>query len=122
MPLLTAVELASMRTEQSGTLPDTCTIQTCAVANVKGSWSEGYSNTYTNVACRLAGVNQEALAREMGAEAAAVISQVLTLAYDQAIGATDRVVHNSITYEVVAPANADASWKTAKRIWLKVKA
>lgn len=117
MPTLSAAELADLRSVQADTLPDTCTIQTATFTNTKGSVAAGYANTYTAVACRLAGgAGGE---QELGLASASEVTHILTVGHGQAVGPTDRVVHDSVTYEVVAVENDKASWRTAKRVYLK---
>jgi len=117
--LLPADEIAAMQATQNDALPDTCTIQTRSIVNTKGSVSESYANTYTGVACRLGAMNYQKAEREIGAVLASQTDYVLTVKNDQAVSPTDRVVHNSVTYEVMAVSNDKASWLFARRAFLK---
>lgn len=114
-------ELSELRDVQELALPDTCTIQTATQTNTKGSVAATFANTYTSVPCRMAAVNPNVAEREIGAALAVVSAHVLTVAFDQAVGATDRVVHGGVTYEVTACPNGTGSWRTAKRVYLKKK-
>lgn len=118
MPTLSSSELAAMRAEQAATLPDTCTIQTATSTSTKGSVATSYANTYTSVPCRVAGVGS-ATERELGMAPTSIVTHVLTVGHAQELNASDRVIHAGVTYEVVAPVGKDASWRTARRAWLK---
>jgi hypothetical protein len=113
-------ELSELREVQELALPDTCTIQTTSQTNAKGSVTVTPTNTYTNVPCRIAAVNPNVAEREIGAALAVVSAYVLTVAFDQVVSATDRVVHGGLTYEVTACPNGTGSWRTAKRVYLKM--
>jgi len=117
--MLPSDELDDMRDVQEEALPDTCTIQTTGQTNTKGSTAEAFTNTYTAVPCRLAPANRVVAERQVGAALAAVSDFMLTIAFDQTVTPTDRVVHDSVTYEVTAVANDKASWRTARRVYLK---
>ena len=115
---LSASELSQLRSDASDYLPDTCTIQTVAqTSDGMGGWTEAWSNTYTSVACRLAPEQTAQTEGLEGEQMAAVTRWVLTVAYDQAIDETMRVVHDSETYEV-ARLDDTHSNRTAKRAHL----
>ncbi len=113
--MLPADELAAVRAEAERALPDTCTIQTLTQTNTKGSISKSYADTYTDVPCRLAAVQIDAKDQAIGTVLSAVTDFVLTVPYDQAVGHTDRVVHEGVTYEVVSVMNDQGSYRTARR-------
>lgn len=113
-----SAELASLRAEAERFLPDTCTVQTVTHTNTKGSVVSAYANTYTSVPCRLAAVGSGA-ERVIGEELSAETTHVLTVAYGQAVAPSDRIVHAGATYEVTACPNTLASWRTARRVYLK---
>ena len=92
-------ELADLRSVADNYLPDTCTIQTKATtAGAMGGIVEAYTNTYTNVACRLDPKSGGEAVINFTVEGNTV--WMLNIPYDQAIAVTDRVVHSSKTYEV----------------------
>jgi len=55
----------------------------------------------------------------IGEALAANVDMVLTVKFDQTVTPKDRVVHNSVTYEVVAVSNDNASWRSTRRVYLK---
>lgn len=116
--MLPSDELSDIRDEAEQALPDTCTIQTPTETNTKGSVAVTYANTYTNVACRLAGSNFKETERVIGEKLASAVTHVFTVPYDQALTAKDRVVKDGITYEVVAVGNTLASWRSVRRAYL----
>jgi len=116
---ISAAELARMQATAEDHLPDTCTIQVVTqTMDEIGGWSESWADTYTSVACRLAAVQARAAEAIVGAELAAVTSWVLTVAHDQALDETMRVVHDSEAYEIVQIEDTQ-SWRTAKRAYLR---
>lgn len=110
-------ELAAMRAEAALALPDTCTIQTATETNTKGSVAVTYANTYTNVPCRLA-ANSGHSEGVSGEKLTAVAGFILTVAFDQAIAATNRVVMGGVTFEIISVANEVASYRTTRRAYL----
>jgi SPP1 family predicted phage head-tail adaptor len=111
-------ELAEMRAEAALALPDTCTIQTATETNTKGSVAVTYADTYTNVPCRLASANSKETERVIGEKLASTVAYVLTVPWNQAITAQDRVVAGRVTYEVIAISSPNATWRTAHQAWL----
>jgi hypothetical protein len=98
---LTAEEIASMQAAVGDWLPDTCTIQTVTTTvGPIGGVTESYANTYTGISCRLdpTSPSLETIQAFGIAQAATVV--YVYLPYNQAIEATDRIVHDSNTYEV----------------------
>ncbi len=117
---LTAGELADIRTSINDLLPDTCTIEKVAyTVSAIGAATRSYSNRATLVACRIDPVPSITLT---GSEQVSrfknyLITEgqfILTLKNDQTIAETDRIVHNSITYEVVH-IDDDKSWQSSVR-------
>ena len=115
---LSTAELAQLRTDANAYLPDTCTIQTVVrTADNMGGWTEAWSNTYTSVACRLAPARATRDETLRGEQISAYSQWVLTVAYNQTIDETMRVVHDSETYEVLRLEDTHSS-RTAKRAYL----
>jgi SPP1 family predicted phage head-tail adaptor len=115
---LSTLELAQLRADQGNYLPDTCTIQTkTSASDGMGGWTDTWSNTYTSVSCRLAPMSpgDESLQAE---QLAMGTGWVLTIAHNQVIAETNRVVHDSETYEVVGMEDTHSN-RTAKRIYLR---
>lgn len=116
---LSTLEIAQLRSDAGAYLPDTCTIQTPTnTMDAIGGWSTSWANTYTNVACRLAPVVAQKTEALIGSELAAITSWVLTIAYNQAIDETMRVVHDSETFEVAQMQDTHSN-RTAKRVYLR---
>ena len=100
---LSVLELAQLRADANDYLPDTCTLQTVAqTADVYGGWTEAWSNTYTSVACRLAVMPLNRPEGIDGSELSSLTRWLLAVPYNQAIDATMRCVHDSVTYEIEA--------------------
>lgn len=118
--MLPSAELSDIRDEAELALPDTCTIQTGTQVNTKGSVETTYANTYTSVPFRIAPANNKMpIEKQIGTALAAVVDYIGTIPFDQAIAASNRVVHSGVTYEVIAPANDQASWRSVRRVYLK---
>ena len=110
-------ELERMRQTAASPLPDTCTIQTRTQSvDALGGISYSYANTYTGVTCRLdAGQPGSETVRNSAVQAES--GWTLTVAYDQAIGVTDRVIHAGLTYEVAGVVD-NRSYKTERQAHL----
>lgn len=105
--------LAAMRAAQESLLPDTCTIQQATVGQDSiGAPTRTWTNRATGVACRLAQRSERE--RQAGERMASVGDWVLTVAHDQTIERSDRVVIGTRTFEVVG-VNSGTSWETATR-------
>ena len=119
MSTLSTLEIAQLRSDASAYLPDTCTIQVKTnTIDAIGGWATTWANTYTSVACRLAPMLAQRAETMVGSELAAVTNWVLTIAHNQAIDETMRVVHDSETYEVVQIEDTHSN-RTAKRVYLR---
>ena len=119
MSLLSTLELSQLRADQADYWPDTCTIQTVSYASDgMGGQTETWANTHTSVNCRLMPQRSARGEQAQGDQVQAETSWVLTVAQDQTIDETMRVVHSSETYEIVSLADTH-SWKTAKRAFLR---
>ena len=115
---LTSGELSALRSHADVLLPETCTIQTSVqTVDSTGNPILTWANTYTGVACRLdvAGGGGE---RVLWGRLAQVSDWVLSVKYDQAITAADRVVYGGVTYYVTAVEDAH-TWRTLRRVGLK---
>jgi len=118
MAELSAMELAQLRTIAGDYLPDTCSIATVArTSDAMGGWSQKWTNTYTLVPCRLAPARATRDETLRGEQVSAYSQWVLTVAHNQTIDETMRVVHDSETYEVLRLEDTHSS-RTAKRAYL----
>jgi SPP1 family predicted phage head-tail adaptor len=114
---LTVTDLANMRADALNMLPDTCTIQArTSTVNAIGEAADTFTDTYTGVACRLDPVKEtEELIVDRPLASGDLI---LTVAYDQAIDATMRVVSGGVTYEIIG-VDAGKSWAVTRRALLR---
>lgn len=115
MTVITAQELADMRAVADNFFPDTCTIQTRTESvDALGGVVISYSNTYTDVACRLdpqvSGADENVTNLALEAES----WWMLNIPYNQAIDVEDRVIHDSKTYEVRQVMDTN-SYRTIRR-------
>ena len=111
--MLSAADLAAMRTTQEAALPDTATIKSATSGRSDtGGVTTSWGGT-TAVACRLSsrGVPEEYLA--MGAERG-VQYWMVTLPYGTAVTADNRLVIGTRTLEIVGFASG-GKWETALR-------
>lgn len=116
---LSTQEIAQLRADQSSYFPDTCTLQTVArTSDDQGGWTESWANTYTSVACRLAPERTSQAEQLEGDQIAALSLWVLTVAHNQALDETMRVVHASETYEIMRLEDTHSN-RTAKRAYLR---
>lgn len=110
--------LAAMRTAISELLPDTCSILSLtSVSDGAGGQTETWGTASSGVSCRL----DVTLTRELltGGAIQPYIKTMLSVPYDTTITENNRVVHNSVTYAVVAPPNTNQSWNAVKRVELE---
>jgi len=116
---LSTQEIAQLRAEQSAYLPDTCTLQVLTrTDDEQGGWTESYANTHTGVACRLAPMTTSQVELVEGAQVQAASRWVLTVAHNQAIDETMRVVHGGEAYEIEHLEDTHSN-RTAKRAYLR---
>lgn len=115
---LSVGEIAQMQFTQTEYWPDTATIQTLTrTRDDQGGWTEAWANTYTSVACRLYPETASQKERIGAEQIQAITNWIFTVAHDQAIDETMRVVHDSQTYEV-ARVEDTHSYRTAQRAHL----
>ena len=115
--LLQGNDLAYMRSEAEKAMPDLVDIQRKTLTSDKqGGFTEAWANSYQQVAARIAGKgggeSNEAGRQDLQQDF------MLTLAHDQSITQTDRVVHTSGTYEVQS-VDAGKSWSATIRCQMR---
>jgi len=119
---LSDTELTTIRSDVEELLPDTCTIQQSVITNnAVGEPVRTYSARAENVPCRI----DPEIVMQNAFEYLGGFSDVvkansgfrLTVAHDQTVEITDRVVCNGETYEVVA-VDPGKSWKASTRATL----
>lgn len=116
---LSTLELAMLRADQADYWPDTCTLQVVTrIDDEQGGWTETWADTYTNVSCRLSPMATSQVEMVEGAQIQAASRWVLTVAHNQALDETMRVVHSSETYEIEHLEDTHSN-RTAKRAYLR---
>lgn len=121
---LTTEELTNIRADVNDLMPDTCTIQQVTYANdAIGAPARSFSTRAADVICRLDPIDSVTLTGHevVSSKKNYIITEgmfMLTLKNDQAIEETDRIVHNSVSYEVVH-VDDDKSWQASVRCVLK---
>jgi hypothetical protein len=115
---LTTSELSVMRDTIELLLPDTCTIITPTYTqDGMGNTVPTWGTVGTAVPCR---VDIKTGRFEVtGGAIQPYMKTQLSLPYDQTLTEDHRVVHNGVTYSVIAPPNTDQSWIAVKRVELE---
>lgn len=115
---VSAGELAQMRSDALVFLPDSAVIRSRTVTVTDmGGQSESWSDAAT-VQCRLAPLTINTGEVLNAAQLTSPTLWVLTVAYNQALDATERVVIDGDTYEVERVED-DHSHRTARRAYLR---
>jgi head-tail adaptor len=110
--LLQTSDLEYMRSEAKVAMPDTVTIQRKALSSdQQGGYTESYDDAYQNIPARLA-------IKSVAESIAAGVDATLTVAYDQSIEQSDRVVHSSGSYEIQS-VDTGKSWAVSKRCQMR---
>lgn len=102
MATLTASELSAMRDHVEAHLPDTCEIDyVTRTSDGAGSWTEAWTARGTAIPCRLAHTRIERFEGVRLSQLREGYTWVLTVAHDQTVALTDRVIAGGNTYQVV---------------------
>lgn len=119
MSALSPAELSAIRDAiEDELLPDTCTILSVTeVNNGMGGITETWGTASTNVACRLD--MKQGREQVIGDGLKPYTMYMLSLPYDTVISSNNRILHNGITFAVIAPNNSQ-SWIGVKRVDLEV--
>lgn len=108
-------DLTRVRDTADDFLPDTCTVRTVTkVVDTSGGRTETVSDV-DDVPCRLGpagGAERTAADRIRPGD-----KWVLTVAHDRAIEAGNRIVHNTVVYEIVS-VHVQHSYRTVRRAML----
>ena len=115
--LLQGLDLTYMRAAMKTAMPDTVNIQReSQEADGQGGFITSWGNVYQNIPARLnaKGASESIAAERLDTQ----LDFTLTVAYDQSIDPTDRVVHTSGTYEIQF-IDAGQSWASAKRCQMR---
>ena len=117
--LISIAELRRMRAAATLMLPAACTIQVRSTAtDGMGGITETWSNTYTNVPCKLDPVKSMNVLVRLGEQAQTHTPWVLSVDYGQAIGTGNRVVLNGDTFEVLNVEDAH-SYRILRRAYVR---
>ena len=115
--LLQTSDLTYARVESQKAMPDNVTIQRkTLVSDQQGGFTESWSNVYQNIPGRVSVAD--------GSESIAAgrqdvqISATLTVAYDQSIEQSDRVLHGGEAYEVQS-VDSGKTWALARRCQMR---
>lgn len=119
MSLLSGAELSECRDLAEQAMPGSCTIQARTETNTKGSVEVTYANAYTGVKCRVMPVNRSRGEFVSGNKVSDQAEYILTLPFDQALSAHDRIVYESKVYEIV-DVHAEHNYRTAVRAGIKL--
>ena len=112
---LSTNELAQLRTDAGDYLPDTCTIlRDTETLRSTGDVSRSQGTVATGVACRMMPTSYRDRERLVAAQITTSGSFWLSVAHNQDVVATDRVVFDGETYEI-AMVEEKGSWKVNKR-------
>lgn len=115
--LLDAAELASMRADALAMLPGTCALQTATwTVDAGGGGTLVYATTATAVPCKLAITTQTV--PDVQGQPHVVTDAVLSVAWNRAIVAGQRVSYNGDTWEVDTVED-DHDWRALRRAHLK---
>ena len=114
--MLSAAEIAAMRSTQAQALPDTCTIQRKGGSgDSKGGVSVAYSVQASNVACRLGRAGSRSGIETVDAEKVQQQTPwIVTFAHNQDVQNTDRIKIGARMFEVVSIEPHEA-WTMALR-------
>ena len=115
--LLQTADLEYMRSQVRVAMPDTVTIQRKALSSdQQGGYTESYDDAYQNIPARLA---IKSVAESIAAGVQDVrLDATLTVAYDQSIEQSDRVVHSSGSYEIQS-VDTGKSWSVSTRCQMR---
>ena len=115
--LLQTADLTYMRSQVKVAMPDTVTIQRKAItSDQQGGYTESYDDAYQNIPARLA---IKSVAESVAAGVQDVrLDATLTLAYDQSIEQSDRIIHSSGSYEIQS-VDSGKSWSVSKRCQMR---
>ncbi len=117
--VLSTLELSQLRADAADYWPDTCTIQVVTrTADGRGGWTEAWTDTYTSVACRLVPMAAGWGEVRESEQITSLTTWILTVAYNQTIDESMRVVHDSETYEVERMEDTHSN-RTARRVYLR---
>ena len=117
LDMLSAEELAHMRTGTGLLMPDTCNLLTLTTTpDGMGGYSEAWGTAAGTISCRLDITNK--MDGMGGASMREYQATILSVPYNTTIDVNYRVEHGGFTYNVTA-VNNDQSWIAVKRVSLE---
>lgn len=101
MPLLSASELAQLRTDLADLLPDTCQVQRMIISKNGPYDVETWGTAIVSTACRFDPDTGRRGDTEIVADREAGIARyIVTMAYDVDLRDGDRIIYSGGTYEI----------------------
>ncbi len=117
MSLLTAKELTDIRAEVEKMLPGTCTIMDRSTTrDAIGGGTATWGTASADVLCKLA--PERAMVGGLGGQVSVYTGWVLSVPFDQAVTAGQRVVYDSDNFEVVSVED-DHDFRFVRRVYLR---
>ena len=115
--LLQSNDLTYARAESQKAMPDSITIQRkTLVSDKQGGFTEDWASVYQNVPGRVSvtGSSESMAAGRQDVQ----IDATLTIAYDQSVEQSDRVLHGDETYEI-SSVDSGKTWALARRCQMR---
>jgi len=118
---LSAKELAQIRADIAGLLPDTCDILAVTrTSDGAGSWTEVWGTATADVPCRLdftCRLDFRSYGKEVNTAYALTPykSGIISMEYDETITTANRILLNSVEYNITG-VNDNQSWIGVKRV------
>jgi len=112
---LTNKELAQIRADIAGLLPDTCNIlEVTRTSDGAGGWTEAWGTATADVPCRL---DFRTYGKEVNTAYALTPykSGIISMEYDETITTANRILLNSVEYNITG-VNDNQSWIGVKRV------
>lgn len=99
--MLTANELAQLRSDVAELLPDSCRIERFTITNSNGYAEENWATAVASAPCRFDPDTRRTDTDVIADEEARIIRYIVTLGYNENVLNSDRLVFNSGTYEIM---------------------
>lgn len=117
--MLTAAQIASMRSTMNAALPDTATVQRKQTVSDGGGGQTASWVTVATTACRFSPVGGgEGGTSTTGGRVAEETTHVVTVPANQDVTETDRLIVNARTFEVTSVRQRGA-WELSRRVEVK---
>jgi hypothetical protein len=114
--MVSAAQMAQMRADQDGALPDTCSVsRPTSGRNSIGEGTTIWTVQGTALPCRVRAAQLQPSRLPVGEQQAIVTSWVVSLEWDQSLLEGDRVTLSGGQVFEITDTTAEESWLTAKR-------